>query len=156
MEERREEQALLVEDAMQACQGPILSSQDSVTDALSRLEGASDGFFLVEDGQGEWHGITKDMLREAVLGWDSDVAVGSVLRGPPLPHVHPDHALDVALGRLGEAPFIPVVHRADLTKLEGIVSLEGILKAYREAQLPNKARRHAGVEDFTQTPGARS
>jgi hypothetical protein len=26
-----------------------------------------------------------------------------------------------------------VVHRADLTKLEGIVSLEGILKAYREA-----------------------
>lgn len=105
-----------------------------LTDALSRLKSASGEFFLVEDGHGEWYGITKDMLQGAVLAWDSDVAVGNVLRGPPLPHVHPDHALDVALSRLGDAPFLPVVHRADLTKLEGIVSLEGILKAYREAQ----------------------
>jgi CIC family chloride channel protein len=134
MEERREEQALLVEDAMQPCQDPILSSQDSVTEALSRLESSAGDFFFVEDGRGKWYGVTKDMLREAVLAWDSDVAVGSVLRGPPLPHVHPDHALDVALSRLGDTPFQPVVHRADLTKLEGIVSLEGILKAYREAQ----------------------
>jgi CIC family chloride channel protein len=134
MEERREEQALLVEDAMQPCQDPILSSQDSVTEALSRLESSAGDFFFVEDGRGKWYGVTKDMLREAVLAWDSDVAVGSVLRGPPLPHVHPDHALDVALSRLGDTPFLPVVHRADLTKLEGIVSLEGILKAYREAQ----------------------
>jgi hypothetical protein len=117
--------------------------------------GRAGEFFFVEDGRGEWYGITKDMLREAVLGWDSDVAVGSVLRGPPLPHVHPDHALDVALGRLREVPFIPVVHRADLTKLEGIVSLGGILKAYREAQLPVRAGRRAGVADFTETPGAR-
>ena len=63
MEERREEQALLVEDAMQPFQDPILSSQDLVTDALSRLEGASGEFFFVEDGQGKWYGITKDMLR---------------------------------------------------------------------------------------------
>jgi CIC family chloride channel protein len=144
MEERREERALLVEDAMQPCRDPILSVQDSVTDALSRLEGATGEFFFVEDGRGKWYGVTKDMLRGAVVAWDSDVAVGSVLRGPPLPHVHPDHALDVALSRLGDAPFIPVVHRADLTKLEGIVSLEDILKAYRVAELATKAGRHFG------------
>ena len=135
MEERREERALLVEDAMQPCPEPILSSQGSVADALSRLEGATGDFFLVDDGRGKWYGITKDMLQSAVLAWDSDVALGSVLRGPPLPHVHPDHALDVGLSRLGDAPFIPAVNRADLTKLEGIVSLEGILKAYRVAQM---------------------
>ncbi len=144
MEERREEQALLVEDAMQPCQDPILSSQDSVTGALSRLEGAAGEFFFVEDGRGKWYGVTKEMLRGAVLAWDSDVAVGSVLRGPPLSHVHPDHALDVALRRLGDAPFLPVVHRADPTKLEGIVSLEGVLKAFRDAQLLTKARRRSG------------
>jgi CIC family chloride channel protein len=144
MEERREEHALLVEDAMQPCQDPILSNQDSITDALARLEGAAGEFFFVGDGQGKWYGITRDMLRGAVVAWDSDVAVGSVLRGPPLPHVHPDHALDVALSRLGDAPFLPVVHRADLTKLEGIVSLEGILKAYREAQLSTKPGRRSG------------
>jgi hypothetical protein len=49
----------------------------------------------------------------------------------------------VALSRLGDAPFLPVVHRADLTKLEGIVSLEGILKAYREAQISTKADRRS-------------
>ncbi len=135
MEERREEQTLLVEDAMEPVRDPILSSQDSITDALSRLEGATGEFFLVADGRGKWYGITKDMLRAAVAAWDSDVAVGSVLRGPPLPHVHPDHALDAALSRLGDTPFLPVVHRADLTKLEGIVSLTDILKAYHEAHL---------------------
>jgi Tfp pilus assembly protein PilF len=44
-----------------------------------------------------------------------------------------------------EAPFLPVVHRADLTKLEGIVSLRDILKAYWGAQLPTKADRRCGV-----------
>jgi CIC family chloride channel protein len=134
MEERREEQTLLVEDAMQPYQDPILSSQSSVTDALSRLEGTTGGFFFVEDGQGKWYGITKDMLQGAVLAWDSDVAVGSVLPGPPLPHVHPDHALDVALQKLGDLPFLPVVNRADFRRLEGVVSLQDILKAYQKAQ----------------------
>jgi len=144
MEERREEQTLLVEDAMRPFEGPILTSQNSVKDALSRLEGTPGEFFFVEDGRGKWYGITKDMLRGAVLAWDSDVALGSVLLGPPLPHVHPDHALDVALSRLDDLPFIPVVHRADLTKLEGVVSLDGILKAYREAQSPTKSERRSG------------
>jgi CIC family chloride channel protein len=145
MEERREEHALLVEDAMQPYQDPILSIHDSVAEALSRLEGAGGEFFLVEDGQGKWHEITKNMLREAAIAWDSDVAVGSILRGPPLPHVHPDHALDVALSRLGDAPFLPVVHRADLTKLEGIVSLKDILNAYRQGPTVNQSGRRYGA-----------
>ena len=99
---------------------------------------------MVEDGRGKWYGITKDTLAGAVVAWDSDVAVGSVLRGPPLPHVHPDHALDVALSRLDDLPFLPVVHRADLTKLEGIVSLVGILKAYREGPSTAKAVQRSG------------
>jgi hypothetical protein len=116
-----------------------------LTDALSRLKSASGEFFLVEDGHGEWYGITKDMLQGAVLAWDSDVAVGNVLRGPPLPHVHPDHALDAALQRLGRLPFLPVVNRADFRKLEGVVSLQDILKAYQEADLPAAGERGPGA-----------
>jgi CIC family chloride channel protein len=141
MEMRREEQGLLVEDAMRSFQQPILSSEDLVGDALSRLASASGEFFLVEDGHGEWYGITKDMLQGAVLAWDSDVAVGNVLRGPPLPHVHPDHALDQALQRLGRLPFLPVVNRADFRRLEGVVSLQDILKAYQETRLPGEGER---------------
>jgi len=133
MEERREERPLLVENAMQPFSDPILSSQESVNEALARLEGAGGEFFLVADGRGKWYGVTRDMLLGAALAWDSDVSVASILRAPPLPHVHPDHPLDVALRRIGDLPFIPVVHRADFTKLEGVVSLEGILKAFRDA-----------------------
>jgi len=107
-----------------------------VTDALSRLESASGEFFLVEDGHGEWYGITKAALERAAAEGKGGVVVGSVLPPLPLLHVHPDHALDVALQRLGHVPYLPVVNRADFRSLEGIVSLQDILKAYREAPLP--------------------
>jgi len=136
MEMRREERGLLVEDTMQPYHNPILSDQDSVTDALSRLDSARGDFFFVWDGRGEWHGITRDLLQASVLAWDSDVAVGTVLRGPPLPHVHPDQALDVALQRLGHFPYLPVVNRADFGKLEGVISLPDILEAYQKAGVP--------------------
>jgi CIC family chloride channel protein len=145
MEMRREERGLLVEDAMQPCQDPILSSQDSVADALFRLESATGEFFFVWDGRGEWYGVTRDMLRGVLLAWDSDVAVGTVLRGPPLPRVHPDEALDVALQRLGRSPYLPVVNRADFGKLEGVVSLPDILKAYQKAHLPAAGEGEPGL-----------
>jgi CBS domain-containing protein len=145
MEMRREERELLVEDAMQPYKIPILSSQDSVTDALSRLESAMGEFFFVWDERGEWHGITRDLLQASVLAWDSDVAVGNVLRGPPLPRVHPDEALDVALQRLGHFPYLPVVNRADFGKLEGVISLPEILEAYRKAGVPAAGEGETGL-----------
>jgi len=36
------------------------------------------------------------------------------------------------LRRLGDLPLLPVVNRADFRKLEGVVTLAGILEAYRE------------------------
>ena len=71
--------------------------------------------------------------RRAVLAWDSDVAVGSVLRGPPLPHVHPDHAVGCGVAAPGQAAAVPVVNRADFHRLEGVVGLPDILGAYDAA-----------------------
>jgi CBS domain-containing protein len=116
-----------------------------VADALSRLESASGEFFLVEDGHGDWYGITKEALERAAAEGKGGVVVGSVLPRLPLIHVHPDHALDVALRRLGRVPFLPVVHRADFRRLEGVASLQDILKAYQEAHLPAAGERGPGV-----------
>jgi CIC family chloride channel protein len=46
--------------------------------------------------------------------------------------VHADEGLDVALERMGAAglDLLPVVSRADLEKLEGVVTLPDVLKAY--------------------------
>jgi chloride channel protein, CIC family len=48
------------------------------------------------------------------------------------PHVHTDQGLDLALERMGanHLDVLPVVNRADIHKLEGIVTLHEILVAY--------------------------
>lgn len=51
----------------------------------------------------------------------------------PLPLVFPDESLEEALRWAGDWPVLPVVNRADLGKLEGILTLAGILKAFRSA-----------------------
>jgi CIC family chloride channel protein len=48
------------------------------------------------------------------------------------PHVHADQGLDLALDRMGSnhVEILPVVSRADVHKLEGIVTLRDVLDAY--------------------------
>jgi len=49
-----------------------------------------------------------------------------------LPHVHPDHSLSLALERMGTSGLnvLPVVSRADVRHLIGIITLDDILNAY--------------------------
>ena len=49
-----------------------------------------------------------------------------------IPHVHPDQGLDLALERMGanQIEILPVVNRADVHKLEGMVTLRDVLDAY--------------------------
>jgi chloride channel protein, CIC family len=48
------------------------------------------------------------------------------------PHIHADQGLDLALERMGKdhLEILPVVNRADIHKLEGIVTLRDVLDAY--------------------------
>ena len=56
------------------------------------------------------------------------------------PHVHSDQGLDLALERMGanQIDILPVVSRADVHKLEGIVTLRDVLDSYG-VNLPNPA-----------------
>jgi CBS domain-containing protein len=49
------------------------------------------------------------------------------------PHVHADHSLHTALDRMGSAgvEVLPVVSRANLHQLLGIVTLDDVLALYR-------------------------
>ena len=49
-----------------------------------------------------------------------------------LPHVHPDHSLSLALERMGSSGqmVLPVVSRANVRQLLGVVVLDDILDAY--------------------------
>src|SRR5262249_10740179 len=48
------------------------------------------------------------------------------------PHVHADHGLDVALHRMGSSGLktLPVVSRNDVSHIEGVITLDDILRVY--------------------------
>jgi CIC family chloride channel protein len=57
------------------------------------------------------------------------------------PHVHSDHGLDVALHRMGSSGLktLPVVSRDDVSHIEGVITLDDILRVYGlEEREPNK------------------
>jgi CIC family chloride channel protein len=101
--------------------------------------------FLREKNLNAWP-VAKDgklggLLTAQLLGenGDSKTVVGDLLDpGGPLIHVHLDHPLSIALERMGSAGVeaLPVVSRADIRKLLGIVTLPEVLKAYGLATLP--------------------
>jgi CBS domain-containing protein len=55
-----------------------------------------------------------------------------LVNAPDFPHVHPDHPLYMALERMGAAKLdvLPVVSRANVHHLMGVVVLRDILNSY--------------------------
>ncbi len=144
MEEEREEAEQRVEDSLRSPGKGVLDSEDTVAEALKQVEGLPENFFLVQLDEGEWGGITRDALKRAASEEKSAQRVRALVGDTTLPIVHPDHTLEVALRRIGDWPLLPVVHRANFSHLEGTISLNDILKAYRKARL---AMRAANGED---------
>jgi CIC family chloride channel protein len=63
-----------------------------------------------------------------------------LVAGSVFPHVHADQGLDLALERMGsnQIDVLPVTSRADVHKLEGIVTLRDVLDCYG-VNLPDRA-----------------
>jgi len=136
MEEQREETTLRVEDAMRPYAGPFLRDEDRVVDALRRAEDSAVDFLLLPGANGVWRGFRKEALQKLAQEGQADMLLGIAVTENTLPWVHPDQPLEVALREIGDWPLLPVVHRADLRKLEGVLSLANILEAYRVASPP--------------------
>ena len=127
LEEDRELAVLRVEDAMHAPTPQTAMSLQSLP-SPEVVESLPGEFFLVEDSTGHWGGLSKDKL----LDLASDQAAGADSHPQELPQLYPDQSLDIALRQMGEWPLLPVVHRADCSKLVGVVSLTDILGTYRK------------------------
>jgi chloride channel protein, CIC family len=134
MEEQREETIRRIEDAMRGSAGAVLKGDDTVEDALKQVADLPDQFFLVYRHHGLWSGISKEALHQAVSQENGSVKLRTLLGNQSLPHLHPDQTLEVALRRMGDYPLLPVVHRADFSRLEGVISLQDVLKTYRKAR----------------------
>jgi CIC family chloride channel protein len=141
MEESREQTALRVENAMHKPPGLILRASDTVNDAASHVAdtgaAVAEDPFLVAYDTGRWTTVRSSVLHELVESGKGTLRLSDVLPPSRVPRLHPDQPLDLALRLLRDAPFLPVVHRADARRLIGVISLDDILGAYRRASASN-------------------
>jgi CBS domain-containing protein len=76
--------------------------------------------------------VTLAALKKAAVDGLSTATLVELIVSQEFPHLHADQSLAVALERMGAAGLdaLPVVSRADVHKLEGIVALQDVLKFY--------------------------
>ncbi len=88
--------------------------------------------FLVADQDNLIGVLSRSNLESALAGNGTEKKLRDLISSLEFPHVHTDHALHVALERMSEArlDLLPVVSRANIHKLEGIVTLRDVLDSY--------------------------
>jgi CIC family chloride channel protein len=130
LEEECEVAILRVEDALCPFAEQVLDGKDTLLRALDIVQGAKGDFFLVKLPGGRWAGVSRQTLLE--LEPDGSESLGSRLN-MFIPALYPDQSLETALRHISDWPFLPVVHRADPAMLIGIISVQDVINAYRNA-----------------------
>lgn len=111
--------------------GQLLSADLTVQEARERVRSSELRTWLVTDSRGVIGIINlAELERELIEG--ANKKLSDIVDPMIFPHVHPDQGLDLALERMGvnQIEILPVVGRANVHELKGIVTLHDILKAY--------------------------
>ncbi|MBV8847867.1 MAG: chloride channel protein [Bryobacterales bacterium] len=127
----RVSQAMRQSPAILSAEMPTRAAMDTVNG-----NGALDAWPVL-DSQGLQGMIRTADLVKAVSDGAANTRISELLNAmPDSPHVHPDHTLGTALERMGSADLhvLPVVSRANVRQLVGIVVLEDILAAFGVAR----------------------
>ena len=139
-----------VEQAMRPT--PIVLQPDMPLSTAAELVASSImDAWPVADTSGFSGMMTKTKLENAIAHGLSDKTVSDVLgesfprhlpSAEEFPHLHLDHDLGLALERMGASGVnvLPVVSRANLRELLGVVTLHDVLRAYGVAQQTGTAR----------------
>jgi CIC family chloride channel protein len=110
----------------------ILPAQISVQDALDRTLSSESRTWPVEDEEGVIGVVNRTTLENALADGNAGQNLGGLFERLDFPHIHADQPLHLALERMSKAhvDMLPVVNRADIHKLEGIVTLRDVLDSY--------------------------
>src|SRR5277367_5342121 len=134
LEERREMMSLAVEDAMRTDQDAVVCDPgETITEIARRAEANPTVALLLRMRAGEWWLLDRDdVMRLAPDASPTVTAIRAKSRGP-VPYLFPDQTLSEALAVMADWPLLVVANRANLAKLEGILTLEDTLMAFRKA-----------------------
>lgn len=108
-----------------------LSTETTAREALAEFRTAKFNTWLVTDNS-KIIGVINLPDLEKANAISPEQKLRDLIDPLDFPHLHPDHSLDHALHRMGanHLDILPVVNRADIHKLEGIVTLQDVLDAY--------------------------
>lgn len=133
IEEQREQTSLTVEGAMEYDTAIAVAPGETIAQVLSRAETKPGAPILLYARAGEWHLVDRENLQQLAAAGTSDLPVTQAAARRPLPIVFRDQSLEEALHALGDWPVLPVASRADLSRLEGVLTLPDILRTFRNA-----------------------
>jgi CIC family chloride channel protein len=110
----------------------ILPSQLSVQYASERMRSSEFRSWIVEDEGSVVGVLSRASLESALANGKAEENLMSLFDTLDFPHVHADHPLHLALERMSKfhVDILPVVNRADIHRLEGVVTLRDVLDSY--------------------------
>ncbi|HKV62430.1 MAG TPA: chloride channel protein [Candidatus Acidoferrum sp.] len=110
----------------------LLASELTVQEALEKSKSSELHAWPVRDERGVVGVVSLQSLQRANGDGLGSKLLRELVDQDEFPHVHGDHSLHVVLDRMGasQLDLLPVVSRANVHHLEGIVTLERVLALY--------------------------
>ena len=130
MEEERESDVQTVEDAMRDGGEMTLRGAESLSAAMARAAQVAGRRVLPRRARRRRVGRRLAPVLERLHATEApDAALRTFVTPLAPPYLYPDQSTATALRVLRGRPFVPVVHRADPTRLEGALALDDVLRA---------------------------
>jgi CIC family chloride channel protein len=110
----------------------ILSAQMRVQDAVEATRSSQFRVWPVTDKEYFLGMLSRETLEVALVNGKSEQLLKNIVETLHVPHLHMDHALHLVLERMStyHLDVLPVVHRADIHNLLGVVTLQDVLDSY--------------------------
>jgi CIC family chloride channel protein len=110
----------------------MLPAQATVEETFKSTHNSQLHAWPVMDDRGVVGVVSRAQIEQAVVKGETKKSLRDFLDARDFPHVHSDHPLYVALERMGTAKLdlLPVVSRADIHYLIGVVVLADVLNSY--------------------------
>jgi CIC family chloride channel protein len=110
----------------------VLLADMTVEQALEKIRSSESTAWPVIGDRGLLGVLSFGKLQQAAAAGSEAGKIKEFLDGADFPHLHVDHPLSLALERMGASQVnaLPVVSRANIHKLEGLVTLKDVLALY--------------------------
>ncbi len=141
MEEEREEHELRLEDAIEPVKYPVIVGSDTLAQIRSsnKMQDLLDSPYTLVQCSDGWYAARKDEMARLVGSLEDSPApeaqqsIQECVGKERTPVVFPDQPLAIALSHFQRWPVLPVSNRAVRGVLEGVVSLDGVLRRYQKS-----------------------